>query len=89
LSFGDDDTEIFMKGTNAVITNPDGGWQTFAEWESAAEGPGRFLVGMVRNFKTPAAQAGDLVSYNLKRVLNLVSFEKLMAALGVKVPQTD
>ena len=26
--------------------------------------------------------------YNLKRVLNLVSFEKLMAAVGVKVPQT-
>ena len=25
--------------------------------------------------------------YNLKRVLNLVSFEKLMAAVGVKVPQ--
>ena len=27
--------------------------------------------------------------YNLKRVLNLVSFEKLMAAVGVKVPQTN
>jgi transposase len=26
--------------------------------------------------------------YNLKRVLNLVSFEKLMLAVGVKVPQT-
>ena len=26
--------------------------------------------------------------YNLKRVLNLVSFEKLMAAVGVKVPQS-
>jgi len=26
--------------------------------------------------------------YNLKRVLNLVSFEKLMAVVGVKVPQT-
>ena len=28
------------------------------------------------------------LAYNLKRVLNLVSFEKLMAAVGVKVPQT-
>ena len=27
------------------------------------------------------------LAYNLKRVLNLVSFEKLMAAVGVKVPQ--
>ena len=26
--------------------------------------------------------------YNLKRVLNLVSFDKLMAVVGVKVPQT-
>src|ERR1039458_1632230 len=28
------------------------------------------------------------LAYNLKRVLNLVRFEKLMAAVGVKVPQT-
>ncbi len=62
LSFGDNDTEIFMKGTNTVITNPDGGWQTLAELEGDAQGPGRFLSGMVRNFKTPVAQAGDLVS---------------------------
>jgi len=27
------------------------------------------------------------LAYNLKRVLNLVSFEKMMAAVGVKVPQ--
>jgi transposase len=27
------------------------------------------------------------LAYNLKRVLNLVSFEKLMAAVGIKVPQ--
>jgi hypothetical protein len=28
------------------------------------------------------------LAYNLKRVLNLISFEKLMAAVGVKVPQS-
>ncbi len=28
------------------------------------------------------------LAYNLKRVLNLVSFEKLMAVVGVKAPQT-
>jgi len=28
------------------------------------------------------------LAYNLKRVLNLVSFEKLMQAVGAKVPQT-
>jgi hypothetical protein len=28
------------------------------------------------------------LAYNLKRVLNLVSFDKLMAAVGVSAPQT-
>ena len=28
------------------------------------------------------------LAYNLKRVLNLVSFEKLMLAVGAKVPQS-
>ena len=28
------------------------------------------------------------LAYNLKRVLNLVSFEQLMAAVGVKLPQS-
>lgn len=28
------------------------------------------------------------LAYNLKRVLNLVSFDKLMQAVGVKVPQS-
>jgi hypothetical protein len=31
---------------------------------------------------------GVATRHNLKRVLNLVSFEKLMAAVGVKVPQS-
>ena len=30
----------------------------------------------------------ETLAYNLKRVLNLVSFEQLMAAVGVKVPQS-
>jgi hypothetical protein len=63
LSFRDNETEILMKGTNAAITNPDGDWQTLAALESDDQGPGRFLIGMVRNFKTPAAQAADLVGY--------------------------
>jgi hypothetical protein len=62
MSFGDNDTEIYMKGTNAVMTNPDGGWQTLAEASQDDQGPGRFMTGMVRNFRTPATQAADLVS---------------------------
>jgi hypothetical protein len=62
LSFGDNETEIYMKGTNAVLTNPDGGWQTLADLANDDQGPGRFMVGMVRNFRTPVSQAADLVA---------------------------
>jgi hypothetical protein len=62
LSFGDNDTEIYMQGTNAAVTDPDGGWQSLAELESDDQGPGRFMVGMIRNFKAPAAQVIDLVN---------------------------
>jgi hypothetical protein len=62
LSFGDNDTEIYMKGTNAVLTNPDGGWQTLADLASDDQGPGRFMVGMVRNFRAPSQQAAELAA---------------------------
>jgi hypothetical protein len=61
ISFGDNTTEIYMKGTNAVLTDPDGGWQTLADMDES-QPPGRFMVPMIRNFKTPAAQAVDLVA---------------------------
>jgi hypothetical protein len=54
--------EIYMKGTNAVLTNPDGGWQTLADAESGGQGPARFIGGMVHNFKSPAAQAAELAA---------------------------
>lgn len=60
MSFRDNTTEIYMKGTNAVLTDPDGGWQTLADAESNDSGPARFVGGMVRNFKLPAVQAAGL-----------------------------
>ena len=62
MSFRENTTEIYMEGTNAVLTDPDGGWQTLADAASDDQGPGRFMVGMVRNFKTPDLQAADLVA---------------------------
>ena len=59
FSFGDDSTKIYLKGTNSAISNPDGGWQSASEMEND-EGPGRFIGFLVRAFKTPAAQAGEL-----------------------------
>jgi hypothetical protein len=62
MSFRDNESEIYMKGTNAVMTNPDGGWQTLAEAAQDDQGPGRFMTMMVRNFRTPAKQAADLAA---------------------------
>lgn len=62
MTFGDNTTEVYMSGTNAVLTNPDdGGWQKLSEMDTS-QGPGRMMGGMVRNFKSPAMQAADLVA---------------------------
>ncbi len=61
LSFGDNSTEFVKKGENAAMTSPDGGWQSLTNMDSS-EGPGRFMVGMVRNFKAPDAQAVELAT---------------------------
>lgn len=62
LTFGDNETEIVMQGRKAAITDPDGNWQSITNLENDTEGPGRFFVGMVRNFKAPAAQATNLLA---------------------------
>jgi len=59
LSFGDNTAEFVKKGESAALTSPDGGWQSLTNVDSS-EGPGRFMVGMVRNYKTPDAQAVQL-----------------------------
>jgi hypothetical protein len=61
MSFGDNLTEAVLKGDKAVITNQEGNWQLASELEKE-EGPGRFLGRIVRNFKTPGAQAVELAS---------------------------
>lgn len=62
LSFGDNTTEFVTKGGSAVITDPDGKWQSLTNLENNSEGPGRFMVRMVRNFKAPDAQAVQLAA---------------------------
>ena len=61
LSFGDNTTQVFMKGEKAAVSNPDGGWQALADLDNA-EGPGRFLGRIIKNFKVPAAQAVELAA---------------------------
>jgi hypothetical protein len=59
-TFGGNTVEIVLQGDKIVI-NSEAGWQTPDEMENG-EGPGRFLAVMTRNFKTPAAQATNLIS---------------------------
>jgi hypothetical protein len=61
LSFGDNTTKAVIKGDKAAVTNPEGGWQSLADLDNT-EGPGRFLGRIIRNFKTPAAQAAELAT---------------------------
>jgi hypothetical protein len=61
MSFGENKSQAVLKGDKAAVTSPDGGWQSLAELENA-EGPGRFWARMLRNFKAPAAQAGEMVA---------------------------
>jgi hypothetical protein len=59
MSFGDNTTEMIKKGEKVTFTNRDGDWQTPADAEGD-QGPGRFMAGMARNFKAPAAQAVEV-----------------------------
>jgi hypothetical protein len=61
MNFGDNTTKAVLKGDKAAVTNPEGGWQSLADLDNA-EGPGRFLGRMIRNFKVPSAQAAELAT---------------------------
>ena len=61
MSFGDNKTEAVLKGDKASVMGPEGGWRSVSELEGD-QGPGRFLGRFIRNFKTPAAHAVELVS---------------------------
>jgi hypothetical protein len=56
MSFGGNTTELVKKGDKVAFTNQEGDWQSPADAEGE-QGPGRFMAGMARNFKAPAAQA--------------------------------
>ncbi|MDE3068414.1 MAG: hypothetical protein KGJ60_12820 [Verrucomicrobiota bacterium] len=61
MSFGDNTTEMVLKGDKGTVKPADEDWQSLSDLEDAG-GRDRFLAMMARNFKTPAAQAQELVS---------------------------
>jgi hypothetical protein len=63
MTFGDNTTEAFLKGTKGAVKTPDQEWQSLAELETAAgtePGPRQFLVRRLQNFKAPSAELSDL-----------------------------
>ncbi|HEY2083937.1 MAG TPA: hypothetical protein VGI88_14235 [Verrucomicrobiae bacterium] len=58
MTFNNNTTEIVMQGGKSAVHTEDGGWQSVSELDD--QGPGRFIGGMIRNFKAPAAQASEL-----------------------------
>lgn len=61
MSFGDNETKAVLKDGKAAVSNPDGGWQSLSELDSA-QGPARGLGRMLRGFETPAVQAARIAS---------------------------
>jgi hypothetical protein len=59
VSFGDNESKVVLKGDKGAATGMEGEWQSLTEMENA-EGPARFMAGMLRNFKAPAVQAVEL-----------------------------
>jgi len=62
LAFGDNTTEFVKKGEAAAMTDQDGNWESLTNVDSS-QGPGRFMVGMVRNFQAPDAQAAQVAGF--------------------------
>ena len=60
-SMRDNTIEFITKGEASAVNTPDNGWQSLAD-VAGDQGPGRFLAGMVRNFKAPTAQVAALAS---------------------------
>jgi len=60
-SFGDNTTEVVLKGEKGAVTNQDGAWESLSEADQA-EGFGRMRAVLARNLKTPGVQASELAA---------------------------
>jgi hypothetical protein len=63
MTFGDNTTQAFLKGSKGAVKTGDEDWQSLAELAKAAgteRGPRQFLLRRLQNFKAPAAEAADL-----------------------------
>jgi len=66
LHFGDNEIQVVIKGDKGALKTEDG-WKTTDELAGDDQGPGRFIVPMIKAFKTPAVTADEMAS-KLKEV---------------------
>lgn len=63
MTFGDNTTQAFLKSGKGAVKSQDQDWQSLAELEAATDqGPARFLLRRLQNFKTPAAEITNVVA---------------------------
>jgi len=87
LRFFDNQIQVVLKGTNAAATSEDGSWKTLAELDQA-EGPGRFMGGLVRAMKRPADEAAALASFANELKLEGDASASDLTEQGAKTLQT-
>ena len=63
MSFGDNTLEAVLKGDKGALKTPDG-WRSLAEAaeDTGQQNPARFIALMLRNYRTPAAEAENLAN---------------------------
>jgi hypothetical protein len=62
MTFGENKTEMVIKGDKGAVLTREGEWKSSAELESA-EGQGRFLSAMTRNYQLPSTQAAEIAGW--------------------------
>jgi hypothetical protein len=83
MSFGDNHTQFIKDGTNAAVTDPDDGtWEKLSDVDTS--GSGRFIVGMVQNFKAPAGQVADLLAGTESLQQSGTSYNGTLTEAGAK-----
>jgi len=61
-TMGGNSMQALLKGTNGAIKLPDSDWQSFADaTKDDGNGPGRFMVMLMQNSPSPAAEAEALL----------------------------
>lgn len=62
MTFGENNIEMAIKGDKGAVLTREGEWKSSAELESA-EGQGRFMGAMTRNFQLPSTQAAEIAGW--------------------------